>query len=73
MSETNPGPLQQSKIKFAVTRINGAFIYAKSPALATRIPDLSSTFIYHLYYPHYCCPVKSAALAITQSLISLCF
>ena len=38
MSETNPGPLQESKIKFAVTRINGAFIYAKSPAFGQENP-----------------------------------
>ena len=39
-------------------------IYAKSPVLVRRLRNLSSTFIYHLYYPHYFYPVKSPALAI---------
>ena len=64
MSETDPGPLPTSKMELAVTIINGSPIYAKFPVLASRLPDLSSTFIYHQYYPYYCYPVKSPALAI---------
>ena len=64
MSETDPGPLPISKMELAATIINGSPIYAKSTVLARRLPDLSSTFIYHLYYPHYCYSVKSPALAI---------
>ena len=64
MSEIDSGPLPISKMELAVTIINGSPIYAKSPVLARRLPDLSSTFIYQLYYSHYCYPVKSPALAI---------
>ena len=64
MSEIDSGPLPISKMELAVTIINGSPIYAKSPVLARRLSDLSSTFIYQLYYPHYCYPVKSPALAI---------
>ena len=71
MSETDPGPLPTSKMELAVTIINGSPIYAKFPALASRLPDLSSTFIYHQYYPHYCYPIKSPALAII--LLSLLY
>ena len=49
MPETDPGPLPTSKMELAVTIINGSPIYAKSPVLARRLQDLSSTFIYHLY------------------------
>ena len=52
MSETDPGPLPTYKMELAVAIINGSHIYVKSPVLARRLPDLSSTFIYHLYYPH---------------------
>ena len=62
MSETDPGPLPTFKMEVLVTIINGFPIYAKSPALSRRLPDLPS-FIYHLYYPHYCYPVKFPALA----------
>ena len=72
MSETDPGPLPASKMELAVLIINGSPIYAKSPVLSRRLPDLSSTFTYHLYYPHYCYPGKSPALAIILlSLLSL--
>ena len=64
MSETAPGSLPTSKMELAVTIINGSPLYTKSPVLAMRLPDLSSTFIYHLYYPHYCYPVKPPALAV---------
>ena len=64
MSETDPRPLPTSTMELAATIINDSSIYAKSRLLATRLPDLSSTFIYHLYYPHYCYAVKSLALAI---------
>ena len=70
MSEIDPGPLPISKMKLAVT-INGSPIYAKFPVLTRRLPDLSSTFFYHLHYPHYYYPVKSPALAII--LISLLY
>ena len=42
ISETDPGPLPTSKMVLAVTIINGSPIYAKSPLLARRLPDLSS-------------------------------
>ena len=41
MSETDSRPLPTSKMALAVT-INGSPIYAKSPVLARRLPDLSS-------------------------------
>ena len=63
MSETDPGPLPTYKTELSVTIINGSPIYAKSPVLARILPDLSSKFIYHIYYPH-CYPVKSPALAL---------
>ena len=48
------------------------YMPAKSRVLARRLPDLSSTFIYHQYYPHYCYPVISLALAtILLSLLYL--
>ena len=47
MSETDPSPLPTSKMEPAVTMINGSHIYAKSPVLSRRFPDLWSTFIYH--------------------------
>ena len=71
MSGTDPGPLPTSKMELAVTIINDSPIYAKSPVLVRRRPDLSSTFINHLYYPHYCYSVKSPALAIM--LLSLLY
>ena len=70
ISEIDPGSLPISKMKLAVTIINGSPIHAKFPVLARRLPDLSSSFIYHLYYPH-CYPVKSLALAII--LLSLLY
>ena len=45
MSETDPGPLPTSKMELeelAVTIIKASRIYAKSPVLARRLPDLSS-------------------------------
>ena len=48
------------------------YMPAKSRVMARRLPDLSSTFIYHLCYPHYCYPVISPALAtILLSLLYL--
>ena len=64
MNESDPGPLPTYKMELAVATINGSPIYAKSPILVRRLRNLSSTFIYHLYYPHYFYPVKSPALAI---------
>ena len=64
MSEIDSGPLLISKMELAVTMITVSPIYAKSPVSTRRLPDLSSTFIYHLYYPHYRYPVTSPALAI---------
>ena len=64
MSETDHGPLPTSKIELAAAMINGSPIYVKFPVLARRLQDLSSTFIYYLYYPHYYYPVKSQALVI---------
>ena len=49
MPETDPGPLLISKMKLAVTIINGSPIYAKSPVSARKLPVLLSTFIYYLY------------------------
>ena len=46
MSETDPVPLPTSKIKLAVTIINGSPIYAKSPALARKLSDIS--YITHI-------------------------
>ena len=71
MSETEPGPLSTPKMVLAVTTINGSPMYVKPPVLARRLPDLSSTFIYNLYYPHFYYPVKSPALAII--LLSLLY
>ena len=42
MSETHPGPLPTSKMELAVRIINDSPIYAKSPVLVRRLPDLSS-------------------------------
>ena len=64
ITETDPGTLPTSKMELAVTMINGSPIYAKFPVLSRRLPGLSSTYIYHQYYPHYCYPVKSPSLAI---------
>ena len=64
MSETDTGPPPTSKMELAVTIINGSHIYAKS-----RIGQETPGFI--IYYPHYCDPVKSPALAIIFSLIYL--
>ena len=64
MSETDTGPPPTSKMELAVTIINGSPIYAKS-----RIGQETPGFI--IYYPHYCDPVKSPALAII--LISLLY
>ena len=71
MSEIDSGPLLISKMELAVTMITVSPIHAKSPVSTRRLPDLSSTFIYHLYYPHYCYPVKSPALAVI--LLSLLY
>ena len=38
--------------------------YLPSLRIGQETPGLSSTFIYHLYYPHHCYPVKSPASAI---------
>ena len=55
-----------------VTTIDSSTIYAKSPVLARGLPDLLSTFIYHLCYPHYVYPVKySASEIILLSLLYL--
>ena len=64
MSEIDSGPLLISKMELAVTMITVSPIHAKSPVSTRRLPDLSSTFIYHLNYPHYRYPVTSPALAI---------
>ena len=71
MLETDSGPLSTTKMELAVTIINGSPIHAKFPILVRRLLDLSSIFIYHLYYPHYCYPVKSPVLAII--LLSLLY
>ena len=44
MSETDPGPLPTSNMKLSVTIINGSPIYAKSPVLARRFPDIKFKF-----------------------------
>ena len=73
MFDVDPGPLPISEMKLAAKLINGSPIYLpnKSSVLVRRLSDLTSTFIYHLYYPHYCYPVKSPALAII--LLSLLY
>ena len=71
MSETEPGPLSTPKMVLAVTTINGSPMYVKPPVLTRRLPDLSPTFIYNLYYPHFYYPVKSPALVII--LLSLLY
>ena len=71
MSEIDPGPLSISKMELPVTTIDGSTIYAKSPVLARGVPDLLSTFLYHLYYPQYGYPVKYLASAII--LLSLLY
>ena len=40
MSETDLGALPTSKRELAVTIINGSLIYAKSPVLVRRLPQL---------------------------------
>ena len=65
MPEADPGPLPTSKMKLAVTIINGSPIYVKSLALGRRLPDLSS--VSHIIIN----PVKSPALAII--LLSLLY
>ena len=65
MSETDPGRLPASKIELAVTIINDSPIYSKSPVLARRL------LLLLFYYPHYCYPVNSPALAII--LLSLLY
>ena len=71
MSEIDSGPLPISKMELAVTMITVSPIYAKSSVSTRRLPDLLSTFIYHLYYPHYRYPATSPALAII--LLSLLY
>ena len=72
MFETYPRLLPMSKMELSVTIINGSPIYVKSSVLARTLPHLSCTFIYHLYYPYYCCPVKSpASVAILHCLLYL--
>ena len=63
MSETDPGSLATSKMQLAVTIIHG------TPIQVSRIGQETGSFI--IYYPHYCCPVKSPALAII--LLSLLY
>ena len=48
MSETNPDPLPTFKMEVLVTIINGFPIYAKSPALSRRLPDLPYLFIIYI-------------------------
>ena len=64
MPETDSGSLPISRMELAVTIINGSPIYAKSLVMDSKLPDLSSIFYFIIYYPHYCYPVKSPALAI---------
>ena len=42
MFETDPGHFLASKIELAVTKINDALIYSKSPVLTRRLLLLSS-------------------------------
>ena len=65
MSETDPRPLPTSKMALAVT-INGSPIYAKSPVLARRLPDLLPTLLLS-------CKISSISNNSPQPLISLCF
>ena len=65
MSETDPGPLPTSKMELAVTIIKGS-IYAKSPVLARRLPDLSSIIHILLF-----CKISSISNNSPQSHISL--
>ena len=57
ISETDPGPLPTSKMEFAVTIMDPPYI----PSLLCIAQDTPE---YIIYYSHYCCPVKSPALAI---------
>ena len=66
MSETDPSPLLTSKIGLAVAITWLPHIYQVS-----RIGQETPAFI--IYYPRYCYPVKSPALAIILlNLLSFC-
>ena len=68
MPEIDPGPLPIDGAYLSI--INGSPIYTKSPVLAKRLSDLSSTFVI-IYITYYCYQVKSPALAII--LVSLLY
>ena len=66
MSETDPGPLPTYNMELGVTIINGS-PYMPSLSYCQETPGFT------IYYPQYCYPVKSPALAaiILLSLLYL--